>query len=78
MGVREPAYRANIVHLLRVFEEMKERSERQVASIYVVNNHNGLITRTLENVMRWYNNTIQVHFVDSVESAVQHQAASCA
>ncbi len=60
--------------------EMKERSERQVMSIYIVNNHNGLITRTIENVMRWYNNTIQIHFVDSVESATQHHAAasSCA
>jgi hypothetical protein len=59
---------------------MKERSERQVASIYIVNNHTGLLTRTIENVMRWYRNTIQLYFVDSVESAIQHHrdTSSCA
>ena len=53
--------------------EMKAQSERQVASIYIVNQHNGWITAAIERTMTWYQNTIQLHFVDSVDAATRHK-----
>ena len=53
--------------------EMKEQSERQVIDIYIVNDHNGFVTNAIERIMGWYQNTVQVYFVDSVEAACHNK-----
>lgn len=50
--------------------EIKHQTERQVASIYIVSNHNGIITKTIENMLNWYGNIIDVRFVPSVDDAI--------
>ena len=66
-----PSHCSHIWSFIQYLSSIKDMTEQQVVSIYVVTQHNGIITSTIENLLRWYGNTIEVRFVDSVEAAVQ-------
>ena len=65
-----PSACSHILPFIQYLSGMRERTEKQVASIYVITGSQGLITATIERLLRWYGNTIEILFMDTVEDAV--------
>ena len=50
--------------------EMKERSETQVMTVFIVHQHNGMVLSAIERMLNWTNNSLSIQFVESMDKAV--------
>ena len=66
-----PSSCSHLWSFIQYLAGMREKTERQVLGIYIVSNHNRLVTSTIENMLHWYGNTIDIFFVQSVDQAAQ-------
>lgn len=47
--------------------EMKEKSEKQVRTVFILHNHNAFIVSGIQRMINWSNNVLRIQFVNSMD-----------